>query len=283
MPSICIMCSTKKCEHSELGKLDFCEYGIAFYNDNGEIKKKEEAVTLRHMSQNLRHELNKVLQTIVTEASILDPTISIKKIDINKPASRIVGATVIIDQFIEMIAGVNEFHPNRSYSSNLDKKVNLYAILDKYSQVYSLVRNTRRARNLNILIKCDLKTKVIFSSHIIEYICSIFIDNIWKYSVNNSKPVITTLVKDSGDIDLEFINISDPISDIDVIFEKGHQINEKSEGFGYGLFWATLLVNYYNELSGRDLEKLTIDHNQRIDIDGNTEQVFTIRNIRCET
>ena len=57
-------------------------------------------------------------------------------------------ATVIIDQFIEMIAGVNEFHPSSNYSANLDKKSNLLNLLDKYSKVFSLIVNTRRSKNI---------------------------------------------------------------------------------------------------------------------------------------
>jgi hypothetical protein len=101
MSNICLKCSSKLCRNTDFGTLDICDYGVAFYNDNGQILKKEERLTLQHMSQNLRHELNKVLQTIISEAIKIDPTISTKKIEIENPASRIVGGIVVIDQFIE--------------------------------------------------------------------------------------------------------------------------------------------------------------------------------------
>ncbi len=129
----CIRCSHKLCEQAPHGTLDICDFGVAFYNRDGEIIKKEERVTLQHISQNLRHELHKILQLIVSDASRIDPSVSIKSIDLNSPASRIVGATVIIDQFIEKISGVNDFHPSGQRSVNANSKVRLLSVLDKYA------------------------------------------------------------------------------------------------------------------------------------------------------
>jgi len=124
-PLVCTYCSNKLCESSELFKLDICKYGVAFYISKNGIEKKEEKITVRDISNNLRHELHKILQIIVSEANKIDPLLSSKKIDLKNPASRIVGATKILDQFIEMIAGVHDFHPSDNLSANLHKKTNL--------------------------------------------------------------------------------------------------------------------------------------------------------------
>lgn len=280
MLDICIRCPSKDCEKSKIETFDFCQYGVAFYNTGSIIKKKEESVTLRHISHNLRHELNKVLQTIVAEASLIDPNVSTKRIDLDNPASKIVGATVIIDQFIEMIAGVNEFHPSSHYSANLDKKTNLIKILDKYSKVFSLIVNTRRSKNINFNFEVDKKTDITFASHIIEYIISIMIDNIWKYSIDGSTATVSSIKINTSDINLKFINISRPILDSEMIFEKGFQSRNDSEGFGYGLYWAQVLVQYYNELSKRDSDLLELTHEQNLLENEQAKQTFIIRNLR---
>lgn len=280
MLSICLRCPTRDCEKSEVDTFDFCQYGVAFYNTGDGIKKKEEPVTLRHISHNLRHELSKVLQIIVAEASIIDPTVSVKKIELDKPASKIVGATVIIDQFIEMIAGVNEFHPSSYYSANLDKKTNLLKVLDKYSKAFSLINNTRRSKNINFQFDIDKKTNISFASHIVEYIVSIIIDNIWKYSIDGSHSTISTKKVNHNDVDLKFTNVSSPIIDPTMIFEKGFQSKSESEGFGYGLYWAQVLVQHYNELSKRTSGFLELTHEQQIIDSYKAKQIFIIRNLR---
>ncbi len=278
--SACIRCSHKLCKHSSPDTLDICDYGIAFYNRDGEIVKKEERVTLQHISQNLRHELHKILQLIVADASQIDPSISIKSIDLNNPASRIVGATVIIDQFIEKISGVNDFHPTRQSSAQVNSKTRLLPVLDKYTKVYSLIQNTRRSKDLKIIINCNNGETVDFASSIIEYIISVMLDNIWKYSLSGSSPLIEVKPNSIGFLDIVFSNISPPIADCNCIFEKGHQEDRKSEGFGYGLFWTALLVSHYNELAAIEEHPLELTHNQKLLNEHEAEQTFTLRNIR---
>ena len=62
MGQTCLRCRPKYCENTESGTIEICDYGVAFYNNNGQILKKEKRLTLQHISQNLRHELNKILQ-----------------------------------------------------------------------------------------------------------------------------------------------------------------------------------------------------------------------------
>jgi len=180
-----------------------------------------------------------------------------------------------------MISGVNDFHPSKKYSSNLNKKVSVLSLINKYSKVYSLVQNTRRSKNLNIDIKCDEKLSLSFGGNVIEYIISMLFDNIWKYSVDGSSPKIIVYENDNNLLNIKLINQSKPITECQCLFEKGFQEDVKSEGFGYGLFWATLLVSHYNELSGLELEDdyLVITHEQNQLDDGMAEQIFTLKNI----
>lgn len=282
MINSCIRCPHKLCEKAASGTLDVCDFGVAFYNDNGNILKREEKVTLRHISQNLRHELNKILQIIISNASQIDPTVSIKKIDVENPASRIVGATVIIDQFIEMISGVNDFHPPREYSRNFTKEISLELLLNKYSKLHSLVQNTRRAKDLNIDISCPSRINISFGGNIVEYIISMFFDNMWKYSLSTTSPKVYVNKIDDNLISIEFINESLPINKCDCLFAKGYQENGASEGFGYGLFWAELLVSHYNELIGSDSDTELLElHHEQIPInEEKSEQRFSLKNIR---
>ncbi len=285
-PLICLQCANKICEKSEIGILNFCDYGVAYFNHDDKIEKKEERITLRDISANLRHELHKVLQSIITDATEIDESLSTKRIDLENPASRIIGATIILDQFIEMITGVHQFHPDRTGNFNYTKKSNLYMLLTKYKDIYSLIRNTRRAKEFKIIIECDEKLVSSMSSNIIENIFSILIDNMWKYSLDNSIATISVYENDEGFLDCTFKNFSKPIIEDTKIFEKGYQVEEKSEGFGYGLYWLRLLISYYNrEGTTNEITSnlLAIEHTQKYISDIKAEQIFTLRNIRYET
>lgn len=280
MVNPCLRCSHKQCKDAQEGVLDICDYGVAYYKNGDEILKREEKVTLRQVSQNLRHELHKILQMIVSDASQIDNAVSVKEININSPASRIVGATVIIDQFIEMISGVNDFHPSRHYSTNLNKKVSIRHILEKYSQIYSLIQNTRRAKNLNIDIMCDEKINVSFGGNIVEYIVSVLFDNLWKYSLSDTQPKVCVHENEIGLLNIEFSNTSPVIEKPDTIFEKGYQEDASSEGFGYGLFWIIILIEHYNEISKIQDNFLELTHHQTSINSDIAEQKFILKNIR---
>lgn len=284
-PMICYTCSSKSCEKTEQLKLDICDYGVAYYNNGNNIEKKEDRITLRDISTNLRHELHKVLQTIIVEANAIDPLLSTRRIDLEKPASRILGATIIIDQFIEMITGVHNFHPDISNTKNIHKKTNLFSIVKKYVDIFSLIQNSRRAKDLEFNIEIDGKIVSSLSSNIIEYIVSILVDNVWKYSVEATKVNISLVQTTDLLVELQIKNISNIINDVESIFEKGYQGKKESEGFGYGLYWLQLLVNYYNR-TGEENEivdsPLIVEHRQNILDENVAEQTFIIRNIRFE-
>jgi K+-sensing histidine kinase KdpD len=110
-------------------------------------------------------------------------------------------------------------------------------------------------------------------------IISILCDNIWKYSVNNSEPEIIAEKNEEDDITLCFVNNSLLSCETDKIFERGYQHDDQSEGFGYGLYWAGILIDHYNELSGRSEGLLELKHNQ-LSSNNTYEQIFTLENIR---
>ena len=276
----CLRCAHKPCKTVPHGTLDICEFGVAFYNKDGDVIKREERLTLQHLSQNLRHELHKILQLIVADASKIDTSVSTKTIDLDNPASRIVGATVIIDQFIEKISGVNDFHPTRQGAPSATSKVSLFSVLDKYAKIYSLIQNTRRSKDLDIAINCRKDEVISYGSSIIEYILSVMMDNIWKYSLSNSSPTILVVENSKGFLDIEFSNTSLLISGCKCIFDKGYQEDHGSEGFGYGLYWNKLLMSHYNELANIDENPLELTHCQTALTETEAQQTFILRNIR---
>jgi len=279
-PTECLSCTNQPCKQSAPATLDICAYGVSFYNENGFIKKRRENVTLRHIAANLRHELNKVLQFIINEANEIDPNLSLKEIDVQKNAGRIVGATVILDHFIEMISGVYDFAPNRdTKSSSSNKPISLRQTIDRYIGIYSLIKNTRRASLLKFSINVDSKIEIPILGPILEYLIAILSDNLWKYAENESEVNIYVDFKDDSLLDLSFSNVGSILPDDGSIFEKGYKLNPRSEGFGFGLYWAKILCDHYNDVSGRQFDSLSIEHFQKLTGDGDAIHVFSIKNI----
>ncbi|GJI98924.1 hypothetical protein RugamoR57_56420 [Duganella caerulea] len=279
--SECLNCLHRRCENSTPNTLDICDYGIAYFNNGEHIQKKREGVTLRHVAQNLRHELHKVLQLIISEACDIDDQVSVRTVDLDRPASRIVGATVILDNFIEMIAGVYNFDPYDEKTPLASSAICLYDVLTRYKDTYSLIRNTRRTTALRFRIDEDLKTVFISNQkHVIEYIFAILIDNVWKYSLNNTPVVISATKSNANLIDISVSNFSEFISQDEKLFDRGYQVNTASEGFGFGLYWATLLVDHYNRALKRSENLLILEHTQKKTFnDLRQMQVFSIKNI----
>jgi signal transduction histidine kinase len=242
----CVTCQTKDCEKSSEGELGVCPYGIAHIRIDGEIRKKREHVTKIDLATNMRHELSRVLQYIISQAEELDENVSTRRIDMNSPASRIVGATTILDYFIEMLCGVYHFHPAHSTRSIYESR-SLRDTVQKHLDTYSLIKNTRRLENLQLILDIPPDLRVSIQTTKVDYIVAILCDNLWKYS-NPDYPVKIYLEgdPDSGVIDLCFSNCGDDLSDRSKIFDLGYQLDKKSEGFGYGLSWAQVLAYQYN-------------------------------------
>lgn len=282
IPKTCLTCAKKSCEQLDEEQLDICEYGVAFFYKDGNILRKEALVPLRYISHNLRHELNRSLNVLVEEAMKIDKNITSRKIDLNNPASKILGTTIIIDHFIQMIAGVNEFHPTNFHGAQLLKIRTLTEIIGKYFVIHSIIKNPRRSENLKLNLEIEKDMTISFCADIFEYLLSIFFDNIWKYSVSNTEVKVVSIKKNGGLLDIIFRNISGYIPDNIEIFSKGMKCDSESEGFGYGLFWANILIDHYNRLSLREENILKIVHNQT-NIDKNLWiQDFSLINLIAE-
>ncbi|GAB5564429.1 MAG: hypothetical protein Wins2KO_14920 [Winogradskyella sp.] len=273
----CFNCISKPCRNTEIGTFDICQYGISFLNRNGEIEVREPRIPLSTIAKNLRHEINPILQTIIQEASNLDPTLTVKRIDLNNPLSKIVGSTVILDNFIQMITGVHEFHSTPSVMSN---KINLRALVNNYFIIYSIIKEEGRTKNLilNNLIPDNLIINL--NSDYITYMVSILIDNAWKYSIDGSTFSVSIKNKSKNNWDLIFVNKSEAIPQNINIFEQGSKVNKDSKGFGYGLNWIKDLEASYNERIDSEASTFEITHNQLTPEKDFSFQEFILKNLK---
>ena len=259
----CFNCYSKVCEKTPEGTFDICQYGISFLKRNSKIEVKEPKVPISTIAKNLRHEINPILQLIIEQTTILDPNLSTKKIYLDNLLSVIIGSTVILDNFIQMITGVHEFH---STPSNItQKKIKLKNLVDTYFNIYGIVKEEGRTKTLYLNNIIPENFYVSKCSDFIQYIVAMFIDNAWKYSENNSTFVVNINKNNTGLYTMEFVNKSKKLpSDID-IFELGSKADEFSKGFGYGLYWIKTLENSYNNIIPHTSETIfKINHEQQL-------------------
>jgi len=242
----CISCSSKECEKSNEGTFDICQYGISYLMRNGEIETKEPKVPLSTIAKNLRHEINPILQLIIQQVTKIDTTLSTRVIDLNNPLSVVVGSTVILDNFIQMITGVHEFHSLPNNISN--KKINLNILITTYFNMYSIIKENGRTKNLilNNLVADDIYVCV--CSDFIKYLIAILVDNSWKYSIDNSALTVNLNWISKNRYNLKFTNKSKVIPKNFNPFVMGSKLDNSSKGFGYGLNWAKTLESNYNSL-----------------------------------
>lgn len=278
---ICIRCSTRGCEKSAPDEFGICNYGVAFYNKGDRILRKETLVPLSFISRNLRHELHKFLQAIVSEANTIDESLTTKSVDLGNPSSRIVGLTIAIDHFVQMLAGVNEFHSLSIIPRKKDCR-RLSDLVRKYFSIHSIIRNERRATDLKLSITFGDNIYIPVFADIFEYLFSVLMDNAWKYSLANTTVRVSANLHTQGLADVEFSNESNPLPEGFNVFGKGTQVDENSEGFGYGLFWALILVDHYNSLSGANSPVLDLIHEEKRLTDNVSEQKFILRNVPVE-
>jgi len=283
---ICISkCSVRICEKSTNRTVDICPYGIFFYNDNGTILKKEPHVSLQNLCNNLRHVINPILSTIVENVIEINDKSSIKRIDINDPTSRILGLTVMLDHFIEMIAGANYFQPIDTSIFKTKRSEKIVDLLVKYFNIYSILKSEERADNLELNLQLDQGITISYSTDIIEYLISILMDNVWKHSLSGSIVSISHTSKEDNFIDLIFKNTSKPIPHSIDIFEQGMKHGSK-KGFGYGLYWAKVLIEFYNNRNKTyeipDEYKLELEHSQKEFNDTQACQIFRLKNINVK-
>jgi len=280
-PFTCLSCASKFCEKTESGTFDICQYGISFLNNSDSIIKKEPKVPLSTIAKNLRHEINPILQAIVQQASTLDNTLSTKNIDPKKPLSLIIGSTVILDNFIQMITGVHEFH---SSPTNLQsKKISLKSIIDANYHTYGIIKEEGRTKFLKFNNHVPANYYVHYCSDFIKYILAVLIDNAWKYSIDNSTLTININHVREDLYRLKITNKSNSIPDSINIFEFGTKADKESKGFGYGLNWIkTLEANYNLSMQNRINSEFRINHNQITSEAGLSFQEFVLENIKIE-
>lgn len=278
----CHNCQAKPCKNTVDQTFDICQYGVSFINRGGSIEAKEPKIPLSTIAKNLRHEINPILQSIIEQTTILDPLLSTKTIYLEKPLSIIIGNTVILDNFIQMITGVHEFH---STPSNISQKpINLKSLIDFYFNVYSIIKEDGRASGLTLNNLINEKFIVHQYSDFIKYIIVILIDNAWKYSIDNTTVTINIVHKKENFYDIEIFNQSVKIIKNLNLFDMGVKVDETSKGFGYGLYWIKTLENSYNTLvENNDDEKLKISHNQSESKTNIAFQKFSIHNIILKT
>ncbi|MGV1012923.1 MAG: hypothetical protein ACOYBS_10785 [Flavobacterium sp.] len=277
----CHNCQAKPCRQTEDQTFDICQYGVSFLNRGGYVETKEPKIPLSTIAKNLRHEINPILQCIIEQTTILDSNLSTKTIFLNNPLSIIIGNTVILDNFIQMITGVHEFH---STPSNISQKAfKLKDMINYYFTVYSIIKEEGRTEKLSINNLIDEKYFVEKYSDFIKYILVILIDNAWKYSINNSTLTVNIVKISNEYYNLEIVNQSKRIPDDLSIFKLGIKADENSKGFGYGLYWIKTLESSYNTLfENNEDNKLQIVHEQIASKTNLSFQKFTIKNINLK-
>lgn len=285
-PLFCISCSSRPCEKSENSVFEICKYGIAFFNRDGIIEKKEPKISLSNISRNLRHEINPILQTIIEQTTKIDPTLSIKTIDLSNPLSVVIGSTVILDNFIQMITGVHEFHTSPTGVS--DKEIRLSDLVNQCYDIYSVLKEEERAGQLKLNNLIPDNYYVSFCSDFVKYILAVLIDNAWKYSIDNSTLTVNINSTDNGRSRIKIVNRSKTFESHLNIFDLGVKASDSSKGFGYGLYWTKLLEFNYNaiahQIEDNDDNKFYISHTQQPTTanPGISYQEFSLNNLITE-
>ena len=277
-PTICLRCAKSSCKESKNGTLEICEHGVAYYNDNGKILLKDALVPLSLVTRNLRHELNRMLAVIVAESIRLDPTVTTRHIVPDNPVSKIVGTTIIIDHFVQMLSGVNQFHTTTAGAQQYEP-VRLSETIKKYFTIHSIIRNEQRATELELRLNFGDDVLISEYGDVFEYLTSILMDNVWKYSFSGSTVEVSVVEREKSLADICFTNISSPLPEGIEIFTKGTQANSEAEGFGYGLFWGRVLADHYNRLRKSSFDIMEVAHVERFISRGVAEQKFILQNM----
>ncbi|MBM4025762.1 MAG: hypothetical protein FJ280_10195 [Planctomycetes bacterium] len=277
LPLICLRCAKQECKDSTPGELHVCDHEVAYYNTGSALLRTESAVPFRNVSTNLRHELHHILQLIVEQANMMDPTLSTRRLDVNNPASRILGATIIIDHFIQMLAGVYEFHPDDTGAVQVGRRA-LAELTKKYFGIYSMVKSAHRSTGLKLTLDFPESALLPHALDIYEYLLALLIDNAWKYSLPGTTLTVRANQKSRYIGDISFRNVSEPLPQSMDVFARGTKARSDGPGFGYGLHWATILVDHYNRLVERPGEPLQITHRQTMRSNGTALQEFTLVN-----
>lgn len=280
MPQQCLSCRTRPCEQTVSGAFDLCQYGVLFHNTPEGFVRHEPSNPIRHLAINLRHELNPILSFIVNQLVVLDETVSSNNIDTDTPAGRLLGATLILDDAIQMITGVHDFHPLARVGQQAVARDLADVILNRFA-MYSLIGGANRTRGLEIDLRSDRRYKISYARNALEYLFSVLVDNAWKFAVPESTLDVRIRGGDLGMVDATFSNKSAPLPEEFDPFLLGAKASVQGKGFGYGLHWAALLVDRYNEGLADDRPPAVLTHRQIRTLD-DVMQEFEIRNLRVE-
>lgn len=255
----CDSCLDRVCERGTPETLDQCKYGIPYIRRrNGEIDRLDERMPLRSLADNLRHELHQFLQLIVNNACEIDGAVSTAWLDINSPASRIVTATVLINNFVEVISGVNNFDPPRNAFKGVATEP-IKSYFERAVSAYSLLQTAHRCNDLQFCNEIDNNLRVQVASKAFEYIAFVLVDNCYKYAKDATPVLISSSQQLDGKYLISISNYSDYIMNIEKAFERGYQARH-SEGYGYGLFWIRRLLGYMNEQLNADMSVYAVAH-----------------------
>jgi signal transduction histidine kinase len=283
VPEPCAKCAVRSCERSNVGDLGICEYGISYYREQESIVRAEATIPLRHIAANLRHEITPILMLIVEEANKINPSLSARSSHLEDPASRIFAGALILDRFVEMLTGVNEFTPEGTLDTPVRKDRWVHEAIRRSHAVYALIRNSHRAKDLGLKLHFLPLFVIESSPDIVEYLFSILIDNAWKYSQSGTDLDVYAEEHGDGRISVAFVNIGRPIpAELD-IFSLGSKADTRSKGFGYGLFWASILIKHYNLMRAHLPHPLGLTHSQEVLDSQTSRQTFTITNLAART
>jgi K+-sensing histidine kinase KdpD len=274
----CLGCSSRFCEKDVEGAFNICQYGVSYIKRNGIVESKEPNVPLSTIAKNLRHEINPILQTIIQQATSIDASLSTKNIKLENPMSIIIGSTVILDNFIQMITGVHEFHSSPSVIPT--KKLSLKNTVENYYKIYGIIKEEGRTKHLSLKNMIPENCVIEECSDFVQYIIAILVDNAWKYSHDYSSFTVKLTETGKKKYDLIFTNSSSPLPDGFNVFELGAKANSSSKGFGYGLNWLKTLESNYNEVLQLECPFRVIHEEKNSPSSSNAFQVFTLKNIK---
>lgn len=249
----CASCLDKECERAEIMRLKQCRFGVPYLRRSKEdVERLEEPTPLRSLADNLRHELHQFLQVIVNNACEIDESVTVSELDPNSPASRIVAATVLINNFVEIIAGVNNFDPPKNAFKGASREP-LRAYFSRAIDSYGLLESAHRCSKLIFINNLASDICVAAAPKAFEYIACILIDNCYKYSQDGTYVSIDGVHREDGKVSVRVMNYSDFALDTTRAFERGYKNNARSSGYGYGLFWTRRLIAYMNEQLHSDI------------------------------
>ena len=278
----CNYCMPKFCRNSQNGDFEICQYGVSYIKLENQIFTREPNISVSTIAKNLRHEINPILHSIIEQTSKVDNSLSTKKIDLQNPLSLVIGNTVILDNFIQMITGIHDFHASSSNIST--KKINVKETLKYYYDVYSIIKEDGRTETLRFVNNIPENLFIHEYSDFIKYMIVILVDNAWKYSKSNTELIIDLKHIEGNYYQIDFINISSIIPDEFDLFKLGNKVLENSKGFGYGLYWLKMLIESYNQLNDTvEHNSLEILHRQEKIDKFTARQKFSLKNLNLKT